>query len=278
MTSPVKRTLPILLVLPGTLLVVAFLVLPVLETFSGTIGPAGQRLALYARFFSVDYNIVVIIRSLRIALIATVISLCFGFCAATVISRSSGTLRQTLLIASVFPLLTGAIVRSFAWMVILGRNGILNSSLMSMGLVEEPLPLLFTEGSLIIGLVYLFTPLAILSLIGVIEAIDQSIVDAATSLGASPFGVLRQVTLPLIAPGLLVGGVLVFTGSLAAFATGHLLGGEAETILPTLLQEKAMVSFDWDAAGVIAVVMVAITLAVVLLGQYAARRLNPAVG
>ncbi|MDR6665264.1 ABC transporter permease [Rhizobium sp. 1399] len=278
MTYPLKRTLPMLLVLPGTLIVLGFLVLPVLATFSDTIGPAGQRLSLYTKFFGVSYNIVVLVRSLRIALIATIISLCFGFCAATVISRSSGTYRQALLIASVFPLLTGAIVRSFAWMVILGRNGVFNSSLMSLGLIDTPLPLLFTEGSLIVGLVYLFTPLAILSLIGVIEVIDQSVIDAATSLGASPFGVLRQVTLPLIAPGLLVGGVLVFTGSLAAFATGHLLGGEAETILPTLLQDKAMVSFDWDAAGVIAVVMVAITFAVVLLGQYAAGRLNPAAG
>jgi putative spermidine/putrescine transport system permease protein len=272
------QALPYLLVLPGTLIVLGLLVLPVADTFTGTIGPEGDRLALYRQFFSYDYNITVIVRSVRVALVTSVLSLVLGYFAASVIARASGLWRQILLVCAVFPLLTGAIVRSFAWMIVLGRNGLLNSTLLSLGIINEPMPLLFTEVSLILGLVYLFTPLAVLSLIGVIEAIDRSIIDAATSLGASPRAVFRQVTLPLIAPGLLVGGVLVFTGSLAAFATGRLLGGEAETILPTLLNEKAMISFDWDAAGVIAVVMVAITFAVVLVGQFAARRLNPSAG
>jgi putative spermidine/putrescine transport system permease protein len=278
MKFQMKRSLPLLLVLPGTLVVLAFLVAPVAGTFSGTIGPAGQRFSFYQSFFANSYNMVVVERTLRIAIIATVISLCFGFLAASVISRTSGIVRQLLLVASVFPLLTGAIVRSFAWMVILGRNGIVNSSLMSLGLINEPLTLLFTEASLIIGLVYLFTPLAILSLIGVLEAIDESVLDAASSLGAGPFALFRQVTLPLAIPGLIVGGVLVFTGSLAAFATARLLGGESEKILPALLYEKAMVSFDWDAASTIAVIMVVLTITVILAAQYLARRLNPAVG
>lgn len=272
------RALPILLVLPGTLIVLGLLVLPVLGTFAGTIGPEGNRLALFKAFFAYDYNVTVIVRSIRIALITSILSLAFGYAAASVIARTTGVWRQILLVCAVFPLLTGAIVRSFAWMIVLGRNGMLNSGLLSLGIIDKPLPLLFTETSLVLGLVYLFTPLAVLSLIGVIEAIDASVVDAATSLGAKPSSLFFQVTLPLIAPGLLVGGVLVFTGSLAAFATGRLLGGEQETILPTLLNEKAMVSFDWDSAGVIAVVMVAITFAVVLIGQYAARRLNPSAG
>jgi putative spermidine/putrescine transport system permease protein len=278
MKRQLGRSLPLLLVLPGTLVVLAFLVLPVLGTFSGTIGPAGNRLALYETFFANSNNMRIVLRTIRIALIATVISLVFGFVAASVIVRTNGFLRQLLLVASVFPLLTGAIVRSFAWMVILGRNGIINSTLMSLGLIDQPLTLLFTEGSLMIGLVYLFTPLAILSLMGVLESIDESVLDASASLGATPFGVFRQVTLPLAIPGLIVGGVLVFTGSLAAFATARLLGGESQKILPALLHEKAMVSFDWDAANTIAVVMVALTVVVIVAAQYAARRFNPVAG
>src|SRR5690606_29825436 len=110
-----------------------------------------------------------------------------------------------------------------------------------------------------VGLVYLFTPLAILSLVGVLEGIEQDVVDASASLGAGPAKVFMQVTLPLAIPGLIVGGVLIFTGSLAAFATARLLGGDRQLILPTQLYEKAMVSFDWNAAGVIATVMVIIT-------------------
>ncbi|WP_332305628.1 ABC transporter permease [Rhizobium sp. GR12] len=273
-----RRSLPLLLVLPGTLVVLAFLVLPVAGTFSGTIGPSGNRFALYDSFFSNSTNVRIVIRTIRIALISTFISLVFGFVAATVLVRTRGWLRQILLVASVFPLLTGAIVRSFAWMVILGRNGIINSSLVSIGAIDEPLTLLFTEFSLIIGLVYLFTPLAILSLMGVLEAIDESVLDASASLGATPFAVFRQVTLPLAVPGLIVGGVLVFTGSLAAFATARLLGGEGQKILPALLHEKAMVSFDWDSANTIAVVMVALTVVVIVGAQYLARRLNPVTG
>jgi len=278
MKRQLGRSLPLLLVLPGTLVVLAFLVLPVLGTFSGTIGPAGNRLALYETFFANSNNMRIVLRTIRIALIATVISLVFGFVAASVIVRTNGFLRQILLVASVFPLLTGAIVRSFAWMVILGRNGIINSTLMSLGVIDQPLTLLFTEGSLMIGLVYLFTPLAILSLMGVLESIDESVLDASASLGATPFGVFRQVTLPLAIPGLIVGGVLVFTGSLAAFATARLLGGESQKILPALLHEKAMVSFDWDAANTIAVVMVALTVVVIVAAQYTARRFNPVAG
>jgi len=272
------RLAPLLLVLPGTLAVVLLLVAPIGDTFSETIGPEGSRLANYVAFFSSEYNLLVLNRTLGVAAMTTLISLTLGFFAATAISRSRGALRQVLMIASVFPLLTGAIVRSFAWMVILGRNGMVNEALLMSGLIDEPVPLLFSRISMVIGLVYLFTPLAILSLVGVLDAIDESVLEASSSLGASPLKVFFQVTLPLAIPGLIVGGVLVFTGSLAAFATARLLGGEAQMILPTLLHEKAMVSFDWTSASTIAVIMVTMTLVIILVANRVARRLNPAMG
>src|SRR5690606_20964455 len=113
---------------------------------------------------------------------------------------------------------------------------------------------------------------------GVLDGIEKDVLDASASLGASPFGVFTQVILPLAVPGLIVGGVLIFTGSLAAFATARLLGGDKQTIMPTQLYEKAMVSFDWNTAGIIATVMVVITLAAILLMGRVARRFNPATG
>lgn len=136
------QALPYLLVLPGTLIVLGLLVLPVADTFTGTIGPEGDRLALYRQFFSYDYNITVIVRSVRVALVTSVLSLVLGYFAASVIARASGLWRQILLVCAVFPLLTGAIVRSFAWMIVLGRNGLLNSTLLSLGIINEPIPLL----------------------------------------------------------------------------------------------------------------------------------------
>lgn len=276
--SQFGRAAPLLLVLPGTLAVLLMLVLPIGDTFSETIGPEGDRLAHYVRFFSSQYNWLVLNRTLSVAAMTTLIALSLGFFAAMMISRSRGQLRQMLMIASVFPLLTGAIVRSFAWMVILGRNGMVNQSLLSLGIIETPIQLLFTQTSMVIGLVYLFTPLAILSLVGVLDAIDESVLEASSSLGASPLKVFFQVTLPLAIPGLIVGGVLVFTGSLAAFATARLLGGESQMILPTLLHEKAMVSFDWTSASTIAAIMVVMTIAIILVASRVARRFNPAMG
>jgi len=170
------------------------------------------------------------------------------------------------------------VVRAFAWMIILGRKGLLNNLLLNLGIVDQPVPMLFTSFSLVTGLVYLFTPLAILSLVGVLDGIEKDVLDASSSLGANPLGVFTQVILPLAVPGLIVGGVLIFTGSLAAFATARLLGGDRQAIMPTQLYEKAMVSFDWNTAGIIATVMVLVTLVAILAMGKLARRFNPATG
>ena len=174
------------------------------------------------------------------------------------------TRRRVGAIAAVFPLLTGVVVRAFAWLIILGRNGILNNTLVNLGIISEPLELLYTQGAVIIGMVYLFVPLMILSLAGVLENIPQDVLQASSSLGASPVATFWQVLLPLAVPGLIVGAVLVFTGSFTAYATPQLLGGERQTVLATLLQQRAMVSFDWVGASTIATIMTAITISVVL--------------
>jgi putative spermidine/putrescine transport system permease protein len=125
-------------------------------------------------------------------------------------------------------------------------------------------------------MVYLFVPLMVLSLVGVLENIPRDVLQASASLGASPAATFRQVLLPLAVPGLIVGAVLVFTGSFTAYATPQLLGGERQTVLATLLQQRAMVSFDWLGASTIAAIMTAITITVVLAMTSLARRINPA--
>lgn len=270
-----KRSIPWLLTAPAVAAIAFLLVLPVSGTLVETVLPVASAWQRYAVFFQEEYNRVVLLRTLEIAVLTTVISLTLGFIAALYITRCRPALRNTLMILSVFPLLTGAVVRAFAWIVILGRNGILNQSLMTVGMIDQPAQFLFTKFALVIGLVYLFTPLAILSLVGVLDSIEKDVTDASASLGAGPVGVFLQVTLPLAVPGLIVGGVLIFTGSLAAFATARLLGGDRQMILPTQLYEKAMVSFDWDAAGLIATVMVVITIVAIFSINHLAGRLNP---
>ena len=177
--------------------------------------------------------------------------------------------------AAVFPLLTGVVVRSFAWLIILGRNGILNQTLLSLGIVSEPLEMLYTQGAVIVAMVYLFVPLMVLTLVGVLENIPKDLIQAASSLGATPIATFCQVLLPLAVPGLIVGAVLVFTGSFTSYATPQLLGGESQIMLATLLQQRAMVTFDWVGASTIATIMTVITISIVLAMSHIAPRINP---
>lgn len=264
-----------LLASPATLVVLALLVVPVAATFWTTLTTPTGVLAPYISFFSSGFRRTVLIRTLQVSLATTAISLVVGFLTAYVISRAPGWLKSILIVAAVFPLLTGVVVRSFAWLIILGKNGILNNALLSTGLIGQPLTMLYTQGAVITAMVYLFVPLMILTLVGVLEAIPEDVVQASASLGARPSATFLQVILPLAVPGLIVGAVLVFTGSFTSYATPQLIGGESQMVMGTLMYQQAMVTFDWVLASTIAAVMVVITISVVLLMTRLARRLNP---
>lgn len=260
---------------PATLAVVVLLMLPVAATIATTFGEDGGVLAPYLAFFNSGFRRTVLWRTIEISLATTAISLVVGFLTAYVVSKSPAKLKSLLIIAAVFPLLTGVVVRSFAWLIILGKNGILNNFLLGIGAIGEPLSMLYTQGSVIVAMVYLFVPLMILTLVGVLENIPDDVVQASSSLGATPAATFRQVILPLAVPGLIVGAVLVFTGSFTAYATPQLLGGERQMVMGTLMYQRAMVSFDWVGASTIAAIMVVITVTVVLAMSRIARRLNP---
>jgi putative spermidine/putrescine transport system permease protein len=261
---------------PATLAVVAFLLIPIGAVIAATFMDPRGVFAPYLSYFNSGFRTTVLFRTLQIAAITTIISLVLGFLTAYVVARAPGRWKSLLIVGAVFPLLTGVVVRAFAWLIILGRNGILNNALLALGLADEPLEMLYTQGAVIVGMVYLFVPLMVLSLVGVLENIPRDVLQASASLGASPAATFRQVLLPLAVPGLIVGAVLVFTGSFTAYATPQLLGGERQTVLATLLQQRAMVSFDWPGASTIAAIMTAITITVVLAMTSLARRINPA--
>jgi putative spermidine/putrescine transport system permease protein len=260
---------------PATLAVLGFLLVPIGAVIAGTFMDPRGVFAPYISYFNSGFRTTVLFRTLQIAALTTIISLIFGFMTAYVVSRAPGRLKSLLIIAAVFPLLTGVVVRAFAWLIILGRNGILNQTLLGLGITNEPFEMLYTQGAVIVGMVYLFVPLMVLSMVGVLENIPRDVLQASSSLGASPIATFWQVLLPLAVPGLIVGAVLVFTGSFTAYATPQLLGGERQTVLATLLHQRAMVSFDWVGASTIAAIMTVITIAIVLAMTNIARRINP---
>ena len=171
--------------------------------------------------------------------------------------------RGLLLSASIFPMMTNSVIRSFAWINILGSNGIINKAMIAMGLIEKPMKLLYTDFSIIIGSVYLFLPLMIVTVAGVMENIDDDMMEAAQSLGASRSEAFMKVIFPMSLPGIIVGGILVFTGTLTAYTTPQLLGGNSNMVMATLIYQRAMSVSDWTGASVIALIMIVVTLVVI---------------
>ena len=252
-----------LLFAPGLILIVLFLIIPLFSTVAQTFqadGSSGFTLARYFQFFSDGFTMKIYIRTLNLSLITMLISIILGFPTAYYISKTRKNLKAIYTILAVFPLLTSPVVRSFSWIVVLGKFGIINNALLNLKIISSPLKLLYNEFSIVIGLVNLFLPLMIMSLIGVMENIDQDLVEAAESLGASKLKSFLKVVLPLSIPGLIVGSILVFTGSFTAYTTPQLLGGNKSKVLATLIYQNAMTLSDWNAAAMIATVMIVTTL------------------
>lgn len=258
-----KKNVRYTLLFPGIVLLCFFLVLPLLSSLIPTVFPESSfSLQLYIDFFKDSYFMAVLGRTLSISLIVTIFCAVLGLPAAYVISGVSKKWRGILIALTLFPLLTNSVIRSFAWITILGKNGVINNLLMMFGVINEPMSLLYTDFSIIIGSVYLFLPTMIMTLVGVLENIDDDLLEAAATLGLSPLKGFFKIILPLSLSGMIVGSILVFTGTLTAYTTPQLLGGNKKMMLATLLYQRATTLGDWTSASVIALVMIVITFAV----------------
>ena len=258
-----KKNVRYTLLFPGIVLLCFFLVLPLLSSLIPTVFPESSfSLQLYIDFFKDSYFMAVLGRTLSISSIVTIFCAVLGLPAAYVISGVSKKWRGILIALTLFPLLTNSVIRSFAWITILGKNGVINNLLMMFGVIHEPMSLLYTDFSIIIGSVYLFLPTMIMTLVGVLENIDDDLLEAAATLGLSPLKGFFKIILPLSLPGMIVGSILVFTGTLTAYTTPQLLGGNKKMMLATLLYQRATTLGDWTSASVIALVMIVITFAV----------------
>lgn len=258
-----KKNVRYTLLFPGVVLLCFFLVLPLLSSLLPTIFPESSfSFQLYIDFFKDSYFMAVLGRTLSISLIVTIFCAVFGLPAAYIISGVSKKWRGILIALTLFPLLTNSVIRSFAWITILGKNGVINNLLMMFGVIHEPMSLLYTDFSIIIGSVYLFLPTMIMTLVGVLENIEDDLLEAAATLGLSPLRGFFKIILPLSLPGMIVGSILVFTGTLTAYTTPQLLGGNKKMMLATLLYQRATALGDWTSASVIALVMIVITFAV----------------
>lgn len=201
----------------------------------------------------------VLLNTFQISVVVTLLSLVLGYPVAYVLSKLRGIPASLLIAGIVLPLWTSELVRSFAWTIILGRQGPLNQALQGLGLIERPVGLLFNAPAVYIGATHIMLPFMILPLYSVMRAIDPRLTQAALSMGATPFAAFRNVFLPLSMPGVVSGCLLVFVLATGFFVTPSILGSEQETMIAMLIETEARRSLNWGMASALAVALLAST-------------------
>ena len=232
----------------------------------------GFTAAHYVKLVSDLYYLEIIARTLVLGLTVTLLTLVIGYPVAFFLARTTSRWRPWLTILVVFPLLLNLVVRTFGWIALLAQNGLVNQALQALGLVEAPVKLLFNFAGLLIGLTHIFLPFMVLVLIGAIQAIPRDVEDAARVLGASWLATFVRVTLPLSAPGILSGGILVFVLTISALVTPRLLGGPTYRVMSTLIFDEFLQRLNWPAGSAQALLLTALVLLLILLsGRLAGR-------
>ena len=255
------------LTLPLALLFAGFFVAPLLVLIALSLaaeqGARPLTLSHYLSFFGDRYHLGILLATLWLGVKATLVCLAFGFPVAWICARAAARRQGLLIFLVILPILTSVVVRTFSWIVILGRQGVLNRLLMGLGLVDEPVRLLFTETGVIMVLAQVQMPLMVLPILTVLSRIDPNLGDASRALGAGEWRTLWRVTLPLAMPGILAGCILTYAASITAFVTQTLIGGARLIYLPLHIYQQAIGANNWPFAAAISVVFMVAVLAVV---------------
>ncbi len=226
----------------------------------------------YTRLLTDSYYLEIIGRTLALGFTVTLSTLIVGYPVAFFLARTPSRWRNWLTILVVFPLMLNLVVRTFGWIALLAQNGLVNQALHALGVVESPVKLLFNFAGLLIAMTHVFLPFMVLVLIGAIQNIPRDVEDAARVLGASWGSTFCRVTLPLSAPGILSGSILVFVLSISALVTPRLLGGPTYQVMSTLIYDEFLQRLNWPAGSAQALLLTIMVLALVYLSGRLARR------
>ncbi|GFZ91209.1 ABC transporter permease [Elstera cyanobacteriorum] len=268
MTAP--RLTPTLLVGPGALLFLALVVLPLVLTFilsfhafDHTAGVKNEfTLGHYWAVISDDYYLNIFWRTLRLALLTTVICALIGAPEAYILSRMRDPWRSIFLLVVLGPLLVSVVVRAFGWSMLLGGNGLVNQAIQALGF--GPVKILYTETAIVIALVHVMLPFMVIPVWTALQKLDPTVEAAAWTLGASRFTTLRRVVLPQVTMGVLSGSLIVFGLSASSFAIPGLLGGRRLKMAATLVYDEYMHELNWPLGAAIAIIVLLANLLIML--------------
>jgi putative spermidine/putrescine transport system permease protein len=241
-------------------------------SFYNDSGITTPGVAQYVKFLTDRFNMAVLGQTLWLGLLATAMALLIGYPLAYVYMVAPAAVQRVLMLAIVLPLLTSAVVRTFAWVVILGRQGIVNSMLAAIGLIDAPVRLLYTPSAVVVALAQIQLPLMVLPVITALGNIDPNLRHASHALGAGRWRTFIEVTLPLSAPGLLAGCLLVYAGSVSAFVTQTLVGGGQLMLMPQYMYQQAIQANNYPFAAAVAMILLAAVLAIVIVVSVVSRR------
>ncbi len=226
-------------------------------TFEKSVTTFGFSLENYAKFATDGVNVPIFLKTVKLSTLITLACLIFGYPVAAYMRNAGPRMRLLLLFLVVSPLLTSIIVRNVAWLLVLGRAGIINATLKGWGVIDKPLPLMYNDFGVIVGVVHVYLSFMILPIFASLVAIDRSTEEGAASLGASPMRVFWHVTWPLSLPGVIAGCTLVFILSMGVYLTPVIMGGSFVVTMPMVITDLARNQYNWPEASALALVLLA---------------------
>lgn len=245
---------------PCLLFLILFFFVPLAMFLSNAFFDPNFTMKHFEKAFTQPIYMNTLIKTLQLSLTTTIVCVILAYPVAFVITHASGKLKIAILIIVLIPFWTNILVRMFAWLAILGRNGVINSNLVSMGLIDEPLPLLYNYFSVVLGMTHYMLPFMILPIYSVTAAIPTNLTDAAANLGATPFRAFLRVFLPLSLPGVGAGCLLVFILSLGFYITPALMGGPKETMLAQIIEIQINQMLNWGFAAALSTILLVLTV------------------
>ncbi|MBS0257608.1 ABC transporter permease [Agrobacterium tumefaciens] len=246
--------------LPALVLLVLFFVVPVLILLSRSVTEPVLGFGNYAALLGSSTYLKIFFNTFAVSALVTVVSLAIGFPVAWALAIMPARLASIVFAILLLSMWTNLLARTYAWMVLLQRTGVVNKTLMGLGIIDQPLALVNNLTGVTIGMTYIMLPFIIIPLYGVIRKIDPAILQAAALCGATRFQALTRILIPLAAPGMISGALMVFVMSLGYFVTPALLGGTANMMLAELIAQFVQSLVNWGMGGAAALVLLVVTL------------------